>query len=142
MAEDRIENVLHESRVLPAPPEAVERAGLNLETYRARHARSLSDPDAFWLEEAANFHWFERPGRALDWEEPFARWFPDGTTNLAYNCLDRHLDKLGNEPAIVWEGEPGDTRTLTYAELHAQVGRFANVLKRSGVKKGDRVTIY
>ena len=142
MAEDRIENVLHESRVLGAPPEAVARAGLSEAEYRARHALSLQDPDGFWREQAAGFTWFKPVERVLEWEEPFARWFSGGETNMAFNCLDRHLPALADTPAIVWEGEPGDTRTLTYAELHAQVGRFSNVLKGLGVKPGDRVTIY
>ena len=105
------------------------------------------DPDAFWLAQAKRLDWVQPPTKAGDWSFDEAdfhiRWFEDGTLNLAANCLDRHLAERGDKIAIIFEGdEPGDTRTLTYRELHDLVGRFANLLKREGVRRGDRVMIY
>ncbi len=141
---DDIESSLKEDRRFP-PPAAFARAAQvkSLAEYEALYARAERDPEAFWAEIARELHWFQPWSQVLEWQEPWAKWFVGGTTNLAYNCLDRHLDtSRRNKAAIVWEGEPGDKRTLTYHELHREVCRFANVLTRLGVKAGDRVMIY
>ncbi len=110
-------------------------------------AGAHTDPQGFWLDQAAALDWIKSPSRAGDWsfdEADFGiKWFEDGVLNVSTNCLDRHLDARADQPAIIWEGDdPADTRTLTYAELHDATCRFANVLKAAGVKKGDRVTLY
>ena len=139
-----IESLLKESRVFPPDPEFSAHAHItSLEQYKAMHARSLEDPEGFWKEMAERLHWFTAPTKALEHTPPHAKWFLGGTTNLAYNCLDRHLNTMRrNKAAIVWEGEPGDVRTLTYHELHRETCRFANVLRKLGVRTGDRVAIY
>ncbi|MFN0109425.1 MAG: acetate--CoA ligase [Blastocatellia bacterium] len=111
--------------------------------YDQIYKRSVEDPEGFWAEIASELHWFKPWDKVLNWNEPFAEWFVGGQTNISYNCLDRHLSSWRkNKAAIIWEGEPGDTRTLTYQQLHSEVCKFANVLKELGVKKGDRVAIY
>ncbi len=100
------------------------------------------DPISFWDLNAKKLHWFEPWTKTLDWYPPFARWFVNGKLNASYNALDRHLDDLSDKAAIIWEGESGDTRTISYRELFLDVCKFSNVLKSLGVKKGDRVTIY
>jgi acetyl-CoA synthetase len=107
--------------------------------------REASDaPEAFWARMAeGELHWFKKWDAVLKWEPPHAEWFVGGKINAAYNCLDRHLSTWRrNKAAIIWEGEPGEQRTLTYGQLHREVSRFANVLKRAGVEKGDRVALY
>ena len=103
-----------------------------------------ADPEAFWADLAEKeLHWFQKWDTVLDWQPPFAKWFVGGKINISYNCLDRHLTTWRkNKAALIWEGEPGDSRTLTYAQLHREVCQFANVLKQLGVAKGDRVGIY
>ena len=101
-----------------------------------------SDYVSFWDEQAHNLSWFGPWQRTLDWNPPFAKWFVGGTINASYNALDVHQDTLSEKPAILWEGENGDSKTLTYGDLFVEVQKFANVLKSLGVKKGDRVTIY
>jgi acetyl-CoA synthetase len=145
MSQTSIESVSRESRIF-APQEAFARAARvpSREAYDAMYRRSIEEPDAFWLELARELHWFRAPTKGLDWSRaPHATWFEDGTTNLAYNCLDRHLDgPRRNKAALIFEGEPGDARTLTYQQLHREVCRFANVLAKLGVVAGDRVAIY
>jgi acetyl-CoA synthetase len=115
----------------------------SLEEYQAQYRRSLDDPDAFWSEVAEELHWFDRWHTVQSWDPPFAKWFEGGTTNLAYNALDLQIERgLGNKVAFFWEGEPGDRRVLTYADLLREVNRFANALKAQGIVKGDRVAIY
>ena len=107
------------------------------------YERAASDPEAYWAEWAGELDWFEPWHTVLEWTPPYAKWFLGGKLNVSYNCLDRHLEAgHGDRPALIWEGEPGDERTFTYAELHAEVCRFANALLGLGVEKGDRVTIY
>ncbi len=144
MTTPSIESVLKETRTFNPDEEFAAQAHLSsLEKYREMHARSIEKPEEFWAEVATQLHWFAPPQKVLEWNPPHARWFLGGTTNLAYNCLDRHLSTARrNKAAIVWEGEPGDTRTLTYHQLHREVSRFANVLKKLGVRVGDRVAIY
>ncbi|HEY7232774.1 MAG TPA: acetate--CoA ligase [Gemmatimonadaceae bacterium] len=101
------------------------------------------DPESYWAEQAESLTWFQRWTKVLDWQPPRAKWFIGGKINVSYNCIDRHIDTpRRNKAAIVWEGEPGDRRTLTYWDLYVEVQKFANVLKRLGVKRGDRVAIY
>ncbi len=140
MSENSIEAMLQESRRI-APPSDFG-GNLTLERFNDMYRQSLEQPDAFWSGVADELHWFKRWETVLEWNEPHAKWFVGGTTNLSYNCLDRHLETRGDKPALVWEGEPGDVRRLTYRELHAEVCQFANVLKGLGVQPGDRVTIY
>jgi acetyl-CoA synthetase len=144
MSSTAIESVLKETRSFSPDEEFAAQAHISsLAQYREMYARSLDEPEAFWREVASELHWFTPPQRVLEWSPPHARWFGGGVTNLAYNCLDRHLaTPRRNKAAIVWEGEPGDTRTLTYHQLHREVCRFANVLKKLGVRAGDRVAIY
>ncbi len=140
-----ITSVSRESRLFePQPAFAAQALVKSRSEYDAMYARSLSDPDAFWLELAEELHWFQKPKQGLDYSSaPHAKWFADGTTNLAFNCLDRHvMGARKNKAALIFEGEPGDQRVYTYAQLHREVCRFANVLKKLGVEKGDRVAIY
>src|SRR6185436_304212 len=104
----------------------------------------IDEPEKFWGRVAGELPWMSPWKKVLDWSgAPFAKWFVGGKLNASDVCLDQHLKtKRASKRAIIWEGEPGDTRTITYAELHADVCRFANVLKKRGVKRGDRVAIY
>src|SRR3989449_2447622 len=145
MAETNIESLLKEQRVFPPSPEFSRHAHIHsLEVYDSISKRAFDDPEGFWADIASELHWFEPWGKVLEWNAPFARWFVDGKTNLSYNCLDRHLSNPSRKDkiAILWEGEPGDVRALSYTMLHKEVCRFANVLKSLGLKKGDRATIY
>ncbi len=141
----QIESVLHETRSFP-PSEAFRAAARisSAEEYERLYRESLDDPEAFWGRIARELPWIEPFEEVLDWSgAPVARWFTGGKTNASLVCVDRHLDgPRADKTAILWEGEPGDVRTLTYAELGAEVRRFANALKARGVKKGDRVAIY
>ena len=139
-----IESVLHESRMFPPPPEFSETAHIkSFDEYEKIYAEAAKDPEAFWAKQAEEIHWFKKWDTVLEWNEPFAKWFVGGKLNISYNCLDRHLEtNRRDKTAIIWEGEPGENRTLTYAELHADVSRFANVLKKLGVVAGDRVALY
>jgi acetyl-CoA synthetase len=144
-ATTNIESVLHEERVFPPPPEFVAQAHVkSLEELEALRREATDAPEAFWARMAeAELHWFRKWDTVLKWEPPHAEWFVGGRINAAYNCLDRHLQTWRrNKAAIVWEGEPGEQRTLTYGQLHREVSRFANVLKRAGVERGDRVALY
>jgi acetyl-CoA synthetase len=139
-----IDSTLTESRKFPPPPEFSAKAWVkSLDDYNALCRRADTDPDAFWAECARNLHWFKPFGKTLEWNFPHAKWFLGGTINASYNCLDRHLDTpRRNKAALIWEGEPGDSRVLTYQMLADEVGRCANALKSLGVKDGDRVAIY
>ncbi len=139
-----IDSVLHEARTF-APPAAIKSGAHipSLEDYEETYRRSIADPEAFWDEIAQGFHWFEPYAKVLEWNAPDAKWFVGGKTNVCYNCVDLQIDRgRGDHPAILWEGEPGETVTLTYHDLKREVCKFANVLKSLGVKKGDRVTLY
>jgi acetyl-CoA synthetase len=141
----QIENVLHELRQFPPPSQFRERARLGDEAaYQRMYRESLEEPDAFWGRVARELPWIKPWDQVLDWSQaPFAKWFAGGQLNASAACLDRHLSgPRAGKRAIVWEGEPGDARTLTYAELHAEVCRFANALRERGIQKGDRVAIY
>ena len=111
--------------------------------YQRIYDQSIVDPQAFWAAEAAELKWQQPWTTVLDWQMPFAKWFDGGKLNVCENCVDRHaLGPLADKPAIIWEGEPGDRRTLTFADLHREVCQFANVLERNGIQAGDRVIIY
>ena len=145
MSEATIESILKEKRVFNPPTEFSEQASIkSMEEYKKLYALAAKDPSGFWAKLAEKeLHWFKRWGKTLDWQPPFAKWFVDGKINISYNCLDRHLDTdRKDKPALIWEGEPGDSRTLTYAQLHQEVCQMANAIKKLGVKKGDRVGIY
>jgi acetyl-CoA synthetase len=139
-----ITSVLKETRQFPPPPEFSARAHVaSLADYERLYQRADDDPEGFWGEQAQSLHWFQRWQQVLVWNEPHAQWFAGGKINVSYNCLDRHLTgPRKNKAAILWEGEPGDSRVLRYQDLHREVCKFANVLKGLGIKTGDRVTIY
>ena len=143
-ASPNITSVLKETRVFP-PSEAFASAAHISSAAEADRLRQWAEnePDEFWAEMAKSLHWFKTWDTVLDWSNaPHAKWFVGGQLNVSDNCIDRHLATKNDRPAILWEGEPGDRRTLTYAELHREVCQFANVLKSLDVKSGDRVTIY
>jgi acetyl-CoA synthetase len=145
MTQPTIESILQENRSFPPSAEFASKATVNsLDAYKQLYAAAKADPTGFWADLATKeLHWFKPWDTVLDWSNPpFAKWFDGGKINLSYNCLDRHLATRGDKPAIVWEGEPGDSVTLTYKQLHAEVCKFANVLKGQGVQAGDRVGIY
>ena len=134
-------------RVFEPPAEFVERAHIkSMDQYRQMYNRSIEDPEGFWGEIAEGFFWKQKWTKVREYDftgDISIKWFLGAKTNITYNCLDRHLDTRGDQVAILWEGnEPGEDAKLTYRELHAEVCRFANVLKQFGVKKGDRVSIY
>jgi acetyl-CoA synthetase len=139
-----IESLAHEERLFPPPAPFSEKAHIESMAELERLRREATEhPQEFWARMAEELHWFRKWNTVLQWEPPHAQWFVGGRINLSYNCLDRHLSTWRrNKAALIWEGEPGDTRTLTYQQLHRQVCCFANVLKRSGVRKGDRVALY
>jgi acetyl-CoA synthetase len=139
--EATIEALLVEQRRFAPLPEFARRANV---TDPKVYERAAGDPEAFWAQHAeAELHWFRKWDRVLEWNAPWAKWFVGGQINISYNCIDRHVQTWRRtKAAIVWEGEPGDSRVLTYQDLHREVQRFANVLKSLGVQRGDRVTIY
>ncbi|ATB46926.1 acetate--CoA ligase [Corallococcus macrosporus] len=139
-----IHSVLTEARVFPPPEAFAQRAHIrSMAQYQQLWDEAARDPDRYWGERAREeLYWKEPFQTVLDWKPPHARWFVEGKTNLAYNCLDRHLATRGDKPAILFEGEPGDRRSVTFAELAAEVNKLANALKSLGVRKGDRVGIY
>ena len=139
-----IESHLVENRVIKPSREFSKQAQVkSLAEYKSLHAASIKSPAKFWAKEAAELKWGRKWKSVLKWESPSARWFEGGTINVAENCVDRHAESdRKNKAAIIWEGEPGEKRTLTYGQLQREVCLFANVLKRNQVKKGDRVIIY
>jgi acetyl-CoA synthetase len=151
MPDANITSVLHENRVFP-PPKAFARAAhvKSLAQYRKLYRESVRQPEKFWARQARQeLVWFKPWKSVLQWKLPYAKWFSGGRLNVSYNCLDRHLDTpTANQAALIWEGEPagpgrpGEERTFTYKQLHREVCLFANVLKRNGVGRGDRVIIY
>ena len=130
----------------PINPDIAARAHITADTYHAMYQRSISEPEAFWAEQAELFlDWIKPWNKVMDYDYPkgYIRWFEGGQLNVSYNCIDRHLKTRGDQVAIIWEGDnPNNDKKITYRELHEQVCRFANVLKTQGVKKGDRVCIY
>ena len=134
--------------IYPVPQEWRERTKMDFDSYSRNYARSLSDPDGFWLEQSSRLDWVKAPGVAsessFDQADFGVRWFADGELNVSANCLDRHLAERGDDIALIWEPDDPkeDPRRFSYRQLHAEVCRFANVLRGEGVRKGDRVTLY
>ena len=144
LAAQDLDSILREDRVFPPPEEFSKKAHIkSLAEYEALYKQSIEDPEKFWDSVAQELHWFKPWDKVLEWDLPHAKWFVGGKTNLSYNCLDRHVSgPRRDKTAILWESEPGEVRRITYAELHADVQKFANALKALGIKKGDRVAIY
>ncbi len=144
--EDRlvIDSQQHEDRLFPPPPEFANRARIrSMDEYRALYRQSVEKPEEFWAERARELVWTKPFDRVLEWQSPHAQWFVGGQLNASFNCLDRHVQQgRGSKPAIVWEGERGEERILTYEELLAEVSRLANALRAMKVRTGDRVGIY
>ncbi len=140
MASEAIEDLLKEGRTFP-PPDDFKRDALI--TGAEIYDEANTDREGFWAQQAADLDWFQEWDRILDWEPPYAKWFVGGKLNVSYNCVDRHVEAgHGDQVAFHWEGEPGDTRTITFADLLRDVQKAANALKELGVGKGDRVAIY
>ena len=139
-----IESVLQEERVFPPPETFSQQAHIkSMAELEQLRADADADPEAFWARMAEELHWFKTWDTVLKWDPPHAEWFGGGKINIAYNCLDRHLRTARrNKAALIWEGEPGETRTFTYQQLHTEVCKFANVLKHANVERGDRVALY
>jgi acetyl-CoA synthetase len=146
-----MQSLMVEKRKFPPTAEVSKQAHIkSFDQYQKMWEQSLKEPDKFWLEQASGLHWFKKPTKALEYTWDTAKktikhtWFADGELNVSYNCLDRHLTTpIANKVAILWQGEKEDAvRKITYKELHAEVCKFANVLKSKGVKKGDRIAIY
>ena len=138
---------MSDSKVYDVLPHAAQRALIDEASYQAMYKRSIDDPEEFWTDMAnEHVHWFRKWDKVSDWSfdgDVGIRWFDGAKVNVAYNCLDRHLEERGDKPAILWEGDqPGEERRITFRELHAEVCKFSNVLKSKGVSKGDRVCIY
>jgi acetyl-CoA synthetase len=140
VTDEALSNLLHEDRRFPPPADLAAHANVTAETYGEAEA----DFDGFWAKQAKRLSWQTEPTQVLDWSNPpFAKWFADGTLNAAYNCVDRHVEAgNGDRVAFYFEGEPGDTRVITYAQLAREVKQAANALLELGVKTGDRVAIY
>ncbi|MEI6513810.1 MAG: acetate--CoA ligase [bacterium] len=133
------DSILDDGRIFAPTAEFIAQANMNdPEIY----AKAAADPEAFWANFAKQLDWFKPWDKVLEWDVPFAKWFVGGTINASYNCLDRHLATKGDKIAIMFEGEPGDSRAITYRELYEEVCQFANALKEQGVKRGDRVCLY
>jgi acetyl-CoA synthetase len=140
------EGVMSE-KIYDVPAEWKRRAYVDDAKYRAMYARSIADPNGFWAEQAERLHWYKTPTKIKNTNfgpgDVSIKWFEDGVTNVAYNCIDRHLPKRADQTAIIWEGDdPKDDKRITYRELHDEVCRMANILRNRNVEKGDRVTIY
>ena len=139
---------MSEIKVYDVPADFASKANINAAQYEEQYQRSIDDPEGFWAEQAEqNLHWFKKWDTVLDWsydaKDLHIKWFEGGKLNVAYNCIDRHLESRGDQVAIIWEGdEPTEDKKITYNELHQEVSKMANVLKARGVKKGDRVCIY
>src|SRR3954466_15172118 len=144
MSSNSIESHLVEKRVFKPAKDFSKKARISsLAQYKEMWEESIKKPEKFWAREAAELTWQQKWTKALEWKEPYAKRFIGGKLNVSENCLDRHLGTARqNKAALLWEGEPGEKRALTYQQLHREVCRFANVLKRNKVKKGDRVLIY
>ena len=142
--DSNIESHLVETRVFEPPKSLAKKAEIkSLAKYQKIYRKSIANPSKIWAKEARELHWQTKWTKVFTWRAPFAKWFVGGKVNVSENCLDRHLTgRNRNKAAILWEGEPGDKRTITYQQLHREVCKFANVLKRNQIRKGDRVIIY
>src|ERR1700686_4269211 len=132
-----IDALLQEDRTFP-PSETFKKKA----NARDESVYKIGNREEYWAKWAEKLDWQTKWNKILEWKPPYAKWFVGGKLNASYNCLDRHLAKRGNKAAMIWEGEPGDTRTFTYKQLHEEVSKFANALKSQGVQTGDRVAIY
>lgn len=142
---ENIDSILRENRKFEPSADFAKNAHVkSFEDYQRIYKESIADPEAWWAGQAEKeLSWFKKWDQVLEWKPPFAKWFLGAKINATYNCLDRHVEAgKADRPAIIWEGEPGDTRTLTYGELLKETNKFANALKNLGVKTGDRVAIY
>lgn len=141
-----IDVLLKEGRAFPPPKEISEKAYIkSMAEYEEMYKRSVEDPEGFWGEIAEqNITWFKKWDKVLeyDFNKPYAKWFIGGKLNASYNCLDRNLAQYGNKAALIWEADDGEVKTYTYWQLYREVNRFANVLKKLGIKRGDRVSVY
>lgn len=138
---ENIETLQRSTRVIPPPPDVT--ANAHIQDYESAYKQSIENPEKFWDGIAKELHWFSPWNKVLEWNYPWAKWFVGGTCNIAYNCLDRHVQTWRkNKVAVIWVGEEGQERILTYGELYRQVNKCANALKSLGLNKGDRVTIY
>jgi acetyl-CoA synthetase len=145
MTDKKLHTILEESREFPPSSEFQKDAHIkSFEEYKKLYDESIADPESFWADVASQFEWYKKWDTVLDDSEaPFFKWFSGGKTNITENCLDRHVKTATrNKAAIIWEGEPGDERVLTYHDLWRETNKFANALKKIGIKKGDRVAIY
>ena len=147
MAMADITSLLKEKRTFEPAAEFAKQANWTPKQAKAYRQLAARSPERFWATMAKeHVSWFKPWKKVLDWKPPYAKWFVGGKLNVSYNCLDRHLEGENawrrNKAALIWEGEPGDSRVITYGELHREVCRFANVLKGLGVAKGDRVALY
>ncbi len=145
MAENTIESLLEEKRIFYPSAEFSKRAHItSFDEYKKIYEESIKDPAAFWAKKAEALVWFKKWDTVYFWdpEKVICKWFEGGKLNASYNCLDRHLSSRGDRIAILWEGDAGETASYTYKQLHTEVCKFANVLKKRGIKKGDRVAIY
>src|SRR3981189_18750 len=134
-------------KIYDIPPQWKQRTYIDEAKYKEMYARSIKDPNVFWAEEAKRIHWYRTPSKIKNTSfgpgDVSIKWFEDGVTNAAYNCIDRHLGKRANQTAIIWEGDdPSQSRHISYRELHDEVCKLANILRNRNVAKGDRVTIY
>ena len=135
-----IDALLDEARLYPPAPDFTKQANVHDASI---YTQAEADPEGFWEKCAAELDWFVRWNRVLEWTVPDAKWFVGGKLNASYNCLDRHVrGARKNKAALIWVGEPGDRRTLTYWDLYREVNKFANALRKLGVARGDRVAIY
>lgn len=144
--EKTITSMSHEKRKIPPPKEFSKKAYIKSEKeYKKIYQQSIKDPEKFWAEKAEQLHWFKKWDTIFTYDKENAKftWFKGGKINVCYNCLDKNLEKRSDKIAIIWQGEPeDDVKKYTYKELHKEVCRFANVLKKKGIKKGDRIAIY
>src|SRR5262245_63106553 len=138
--DDRIQALLKEGRKFPPSTASARQAVVRASALQAEARR---DSVKFWEKQARTLRWIRPWRKALEWKLPYAKWFIGGKLNVSDNCLDRHVEGARrNKAALIWEGEPGDSRVLTYRDLYREVNRFASALRKHGVRKGDAVTIY
>jgi acetyl-CoA synthetase len=143
MSDQNITSVSHDNRTIKPKAAFVKKAVLSEKDYKKLYRQSLEKPEKFWSRASEQLDWFKPWKTLCQWKPPFAEWFVGGKLNASYNCLDRHVaSRRRNKAALIWEGEPGEKVTLTYAQLYREVCKFANVLKKEGIRKGDRVAIY
>ena len=136
---------MSEHKIFEVPEEAKAKAWIDNETYLKMYEESVTDPELFWDKQAERLDWFKKWNNTLEWDynQGDIRWYEGGKLNVSYNCIDRHIEKKGDQQALIWESDdPNVDRSYTYKELHTEVSKFANVMKNRGIVKGDRVMIY